>query len=225
MVFWFLIGGLILATLINWYAAFFERRKRFAATKPAVMVLLILIFLYFGGLQGTTIWLFIGLLFSLAGDILLLFSHRYFLYGLVAFLCAQVSYLVGFNASLPPLVPGFIGLGLVFLFTLLFYFLLKPQVEAKKQVKRLLPAILVYVTLLSAMTISACLNIFKPGWNPLAAWITFTGGAFFLLSDFMLAYDRFIKRFRLAHGFVMVTYHLAQFALVLGVLVQYRFLA
>ncbi|MCJ7696546.1 MAG: lysoplasmalogenase [Anaerolineaceae bacterium] len=225
MVFWILFGGLILATLINWYAAFFERRKRFAATKPSVMILLISIFLYLGGLERLTIWFFLALIFSLAGDIFLLFSKRFFLYGLFVFLCAQISYLIGFNSSFPPLVPSVIGLGLAFIFPLLFYFQLKHEVQTKNHVKRLLPGILIYVFTLSAMTISAGLDVFKPAWNPLAAWTTFVGGFLFLCSDLMLAIDRFIKRFKLAHGLVMVTYHLAQFALVLGVLLQYRILS
>ena len=221
MILWILISVLVVVTLINWYAAFSDKRKRFVATKPAVMILVILIFIYLGEFERVTIWFFAAMIFSLAGDVLLLFPKRFFLYGLLAFLCAQISYLIGFNTSFPPLLPGLIGLGLVIIFTIFFYLLIRKETQTKNHVKRMLPAILLYVFMLLAMAVSTCLNVFKPTWNPLAAWMTFFGGFFFLCSDLMLAVDRFIKRFKLAHGLVMMTYHLAQFALIFGVLIQF----
>jgi len=38
----------------------------------------------------------------------------------------------------------------------------------------------------------------------------------------MLAYDRFVHQFRFSHILVMMTYHLAQIFLCLGVLIQYQ---
>src|SRR5215207_456251 len=69
--------------------------------KPAVMVFLFL-WLYAGsGLQGNLLWFGLGILFSLAGDILLMVSSdRTFLFGLVAFLFAHLFYITGFREEL-----------------------------------------------------------------------------------------------------------------------------
>ena len=53
------------------------------------------------GLQGTPFWFGVGILFSLAGDVLLMISlDRMFLLGLIAFLFAHVSYITGFREEL-----------------------------------------------------------------------------------------------------------------------------
>ena len=52
------------------------------------------------GLQGHAFWFGSGILFSLAGDVLLSFE-RMFLPGLVAFLLAHLSYIVGFQGRDP----------------------------------------------------------------------------------------------------------------------------
>ena len=70
--------------------------------KPAVMVCLFIWLYATAGLQGALLWFGIGILFSLAGDIALMFIDRFFIVGLVAFLLGHVAYLIGFNIPLPP---------------------------------------------------------------------------------------------------------------------------
>jgi len=81
-------------------------------------------------------------------------------------------------------------------------------------------SILIYAAVLSTMTASTALSLFKPSWPILAAAIVSLGGFLFLSSDMILAYDRFVKRLGFAHPLVMSTYHLAQFAIVAGVLLK-----
>src|SRR5690242_2171802 len=69
--------------------------------KPAVMAFLFLWLYTATGLQGNTFWFGLGILLSLAGDILLMISlDRLFLPGLVAFLLAHIFYITGFRAEL-----------------------------------------------------------------------------------------------------------------------------
>jgi uncharacterized membrane protein YhhN len=56
------------------------------------------------GLSGALLWFGVGIIFSLAGDILLMLSlDRFFIFGLIAFLLAHAAYVVGFNIPLPGL--------------------------------------------------------------------------------------------------------------------------
>ena len=69
--------------------------------KPAVMVCLFLWLFTATGLQGNMLWFGVGILFSLAGDVLLMISlDRLFVPGLVMFLLAHISYLAGFQEQL-----------------------------------------------------------------------------------------------------------------------------
>ncbi len=66
------------------------------------------------------------------------------------------------------------------------------------------------------MAISAVSTLFRPDWERQTAAFVATGGLLFFFSDFMLAFDRFIRP--VSHGrlVVHITYHLGQFGLILG---------
>src|SRR3990172_6983606 len=70
--------------------------------KPAVMIILFIWLWTTAGLKGATLWFGLGILLSLAGDVLLMISlDKLFLAGLVAFLFAHIAYMIGFNIPLP----------------------------------------------------------------------------------------------------------------------------
>jgi len=219
---WGLTGLLVGSIVLNWLAAIYNWRKVFVITKPLVLILLLTIFLILSKGDLQFFWLYLALVFSLAGDILLLYPMRAFILGLVAFLFAQVAYILGFNAILPPLVPALTAAFVVFLLVGMVYLVFQAEIRKKPDLKRMRPAILLYALMLSAMAASAVLNLFKPAWHSTAASLTALGGIFFLSSDMMLAYDRFMHQFKSSHIFVMMTYHLAQLLLVLGALIQYQ---
>ena len=219
---WGLTGLLVSSIVLNWLAAIYNWRKVFVITKPLVLILLLTIFLILSKGDLQFFWLYLALVFSLAGDILLLYPMRAFILGLVAFLFAQVAYILGFNAILPPLVPALTAAFVVFLLVGMVYLVFQAEIRKKPDLKRMRPAILLYALMLSAMAASAVLNLFKPAWHSTAASLTALGGIFFLSSDMMLAYDRFMHQFKSSHIFVMMTYHLAQLLLVLGALIQYQ---
>src|SRR6187397_1935023 len=64
--------------------------------KPAVMICLFIWLYCSTGLRGKAFWFGLGLLFSLAGDVLLLSLEKMFLPGLIAFLFAHISYVIFF---------------------------------------------------------------------------------------------------------------------------------
>jgi uncharacterized membrane protein YhhN len=219
---WGLTGLLSGAIMLNWLAAIFNWRKTFVFTKPLVLILLLTIFMILSKGDLQLLWFYLALGFSLAGDSLLLYPTRAFILGLVAFLFAQVAYIMGLNAILPPLIPTLLAALVVGLLVLMVFLVFQAEVRKKPDLKRMRPAILLYALMLSVMALSAVLNRFKPAWNPTAACLTAIGGILFLSSDLMLAYNRFVHQFRSSHILVMMTYHLAQLLLVLGVLIQYR---
>src|ERR1044071_1175108 len=101
MVLW-LISAFIFALLeIVVVSGNIQRLEYFA--KPAVMISLFLWLYSSTLLRNNAFWFGLGLLFSLAGDVLLISFEKMFLLGLIAFLLAHISYITGFREELATL--------------------------------------------------------------------------------------------------------------------------
>lgn len=149
-----------------------------------------------------------GLFFSLLGDVALMFPDRLFIAGLVAFLAAQILYIVAFKPAPGQAVPLMTFLPFV-LYGLLMFFLLAPGLGPLK-----LP-VLVYIGAITAMAgFAAVRYVHLGGTRPLLA---FVGAVLFLVSDSALAYDRFAKKFAAARALVLATYFPAQLLIALSV--------
>ncbi len=159
-----------------------------------------------------------GLLFSLLGDILLMFtslSELYFIFGLLAFLCAHVSYCLAFIASfrknqfsLPEMflaaMPFLLMSGTVF-------YILMPYL------KSMLVPVLAYILVITAMGIFSALrykSVERRSYYSILA-----GALFFMLSDTLLAFNKFYQPFNYTGIAIMSTYILAQYLLVEGSLI------
>ncbi len=143
-----------------------------------------------------------GLALSLAGDVFLMLPRDFFLHGLVCFLFAHLAYLVAFTDGcrfLPrplPVVALVVVAGAVMAF-------LWPGLGAGLRVP-----VVVYVAALSAMAAQAMgrAGVLSTQAARVAAW----GAGLFVLSDALLAINRFRAPFAGAHVAVMVTYFAAQ---------------
>jgi uncharacterized membrane protein YhhN len=149
-----------------------------------------------------------GLLCSLLGDIALMFPEKWFTAGLVAFLSAHVFYILAFKPAAGH--PVSVGTFLPFVFFgLLMFFILAPGLGPMK-----LP-VLVYIGAITAMAgFAAARFIDRGGTRPLLAFI---GAVLFLISDSVLAYDRFARKMGLARVLVLATYFPAQLLIALSV--------
>ncbi len=190
--------------------------------KPAVMVCL-LIWLYLtNGLQGPLLWFWVGLLFSLAGDIALLFIDRTFLLGLVAFLLAHLAYLVGFNTPFPSTL-GVWAIGVAVVVGLSAVRLMR-RITAGVRITqpRMATPVLLYGTVITLMLLSALLTLFRPEWQTTPALLVSLGAFLFYLSDIVLAWNRFVTPIEHGRLLNIGLYHLAQIAIVVGVGMQFQ---
>ena len=184
-----------------------------ALTKPTLLISLIGFYLQKGVktlLYPQKLFLF-GLVFSLLGDVLLI-GDNYFIYGLGAFLIAQLAYTFAFfrsNYNQKGLIQKRpILAALVFTYTVSIVYFLKDSVGD------LLPAIVVYATVISLMLITA-LNR-KGVAQKESSTLVALGALSFVVSDTLLAVNKFHDSFFLANVFVMLTYGIAQYLLVKG---------
>jgi uncharacterized membrane protein YhhN len=185
------------------------------AFKPAIVISLLLFFWIKSKTLDKSLRLIIGfaLLFSLVGDNLLMFvdlSPNYFLFGLVAFLLAHIMYVIGFlkhrNKTSNPL--GFIVLLIVYAAGL-FYFL-------KDGLKEMLIPVIIYMLVILSMSTAAFLRKGSvPKWSYL---LVFVGAIFFMISDSILALNKFYTPLPYSNISIMATYALAQYFIIIGIL-------
>ena len=215
--FWVTVG----VALLEWLAAWSHWKRIRWVTKPATLVLLIAWFTQIGHWQGPLLWFGIGLVFSLAGDILLMLPDRFFLPGLVAFLMTHLFYIVGYWQR--PVQLTWVAAPLVLLVGLVFW-LLTRQIRAglrQRHETGMIPPVMVYATILSLMWLSALFNLLRPGWQATPAILASIGAGLFFLSDAMLAFNRFVRSLPAADLLVMATYHTGQILIALSVLMNF----
>ncbi len=199
--------------LLDWGALAFNRLRWRWVAKPAVMVALIAGYTQAGGWQSAAAWFGAGLVLSLLGDVLLLLP-RGLAGGLAAFLVAHLAYVFAF--SQPPAPPNAAVLPVIFALGAVVwvsYRRLAASPGMRRAGQSLRIAVLAYMLVISSMVVAALTSLYNPAWNPSAALLANIGALLFLVSDWVLANQRFIQPSRRGRVMVMVTYHLAQIIL------------
>lgn len=187
--------------------------------KPAVMVCLFAWIYTTTGLKGMALWFGVGLLFSLAGDILLMISlDRLFLPGLFTFLLAHLAYIAGFKDQILAASGGS-----VFLMAILAVSAVRVirriagAMRARGQTSLVAPVI-VYSAVISIMLFAAMSTIFDPAWSTGASLLVSLGAFLFYLSDVILAWNQFVSPITNGRLLNILTYHLGQIGIIAGVI-------
>lgn len=178
--------------------------------KPGTMVLIILLAMTESGLSTAFSYLVLfALLFSLFGDVFLL-REEWFVHGLASFLIAHILYSIGFVVAFDLRFTFTTSSLLIILMmiAILFFLILQPNVR-KNGGRVLLLAVAGYITVITTMVGLSIMT---------GVSILITASILFFISDAVLAFNKFVKRFQLADYMVMSTYFTAQllFAISLG---------
>ena len=213
----FLLLVVLLSAMLDWYAVYRQWKKAEFILKPLTMALLFFWLFFSTGMQGIALWFGIGIALSLAGDIFLMLPKEQFIAGLAAFLLAHIAYIIGFNQTALPLN----GLGLLFalILAVLAVWLYRRIAEGltRQGKESLKMPVLAYTAVISVMVLSALLTLLRPDWGTHAAVMASLGAALFMLSDAILAWNKFVEA--IPHGRVMnmMAYHLGQIVLMIGI--------
>lgn len=179
--------------------------------KPATMLLIIALAIYGSGLETTFAkWVVIALIFSLFGDIFLMFENRWFIHGLISFFIAHIFYIIAFWNSFTLNMSSHISLLAaicLLIFSVWFYLFLLDYVLDEGGITLAL-AVAAYFIVIAMMMWSASL---------VGSSMLIVASLLFVISDAILAYDKFRHPFRIAEHLVMITYFTAQLLFALSV--------
>ncbi|GAB4031962.1 lysoplasmalogenase [Spirosoma jeollabukense] len=212
-----------IVTLLEIVGDTFSVRILHYGCKPLIMALLLLYGWQCYRSMGSPIpirWLLIGMVFALAGDVFLMIQEvDLFAPGLGAFLVMQVCYSVVFWQSMRQhelrsnrrslLLNG----ALFALYSGSFLVILKPTFDTTPALMTLWWPVVFYVICLSTMGL---LSTQRRGL-PDAGWVVM-GALLFILSDSLIAIDKFLHPLSGAAFWIMSTYAAAQYLIVVGVL-------
>ena len=210
----------LIVLLANILGSVFNNTLLQNISKPLLMPLLMGWFL-FSGIRNITNrkWILAALFFSWLGDVLLMFQEKdalFFMLGLAAFLIAHIFYIIFFfeiNRKEKSKLNLFIIIAVVAYYIGLLTILFPTLGEMK------IPVI-VYGLVISTMLLSALhLPITK---NREASIGLMMGAVLFVISDSVLAINKFYRPFEYSGVLIMLTYGLAQWFIVNGAILYLR---
>ncbi len=202
-----LIALALTAASGDWLAVHQDNKVLEYLCKPLTMVLLIGATLALDVDDGAVrTWFVVALVLCLAGDVFLMLPKDRFVLGLASFLLGHIAYIVGMHVDGVDGGRFFVGIVLVMAVLAVLGTLILRGVRAGPDPKLAGPVV-AYMFVISAMVASAI------GVGHVAGVV---GAGLFYVSDALIAWNRFLRETRYAHLAIMVTYHLAQLALVLS---------
>ena len=153
-------------------------------------------------------FILIGLGFSLIGDAFLLFPKRWFLAGLFSFMLTHVFYITAFTEGLS----NDVSISLIIIFTAII--LLFSLISWKHLGSFRIP-VTIYAGVIMVMVGSAAERYIQVGST--SSLLGLCGAVLFLISDGILAVNRFLRPFRAAKAIILSTYFVAQWLIALSV--------
>ncbi len=197
----------ILIVILQLTGVYFDSALKFIS-KPLIMISLASY--YFAYARNFKMIFFTAIVAALMGDIFLMWEHEMsFILGLGSFLIMQVLYtIVFFNQKDHIDKIDFLGTIIIAIMTVVLMYILIPDVEGVLKY-----AVSVYCLCIMAMVISAIWrDKSHPSYLPVLC-----GGLLFLISDAVLAIDRFSLPLEFGSLLVIGTYMAAQYLIVVGI--------
>lgn len=192
---------ILLLILVSIFTKQTGREKLFFIAKPLTMLFIIALPLLEVREEYPAYAFLImsGLIFSLLGDLFLLYPDRYFNNGLYSFLAAHILYILAFNQNVNSYC-GALALPILLYMTVVLKYLL-PRLGGMKY------PVIIYMLVISTMVYSA--------WNTSIYFnngldLILVGAILFAISDTVLAFNKFYKKFTLAEPIILSTYFIAQ---------------
>jgi len=188
-----------LLSILVLFSSIFCIRAKYPISKKQILIF-----------KPLTLILIIGLLFSLLGDTYLIYPEKYFKKGLIAFLLGHICYIIAFIVS----SDTHFTLYLFFPITIIGFLYLRSIMPYSGKMK--IP-IIIYVIIIAIMGWAAMERL--NSLHTVGSLIAVLGAVLFMISDGVLALNKFKKPFHSAELIILATYFSAQWLLAVSVIV------
>lgn len=214
---------------IEVYAEIIEDIEMVWITKPLLMPILIMMFLANAkqNLPKERLFFTVALLFSLLGDVLLMFKmENLFVFGLAAFLVAHIAFIISFSgrikASQVPIGQRLLAAIPFMVFVVGFMWYLYPYMASDANNAPLVIPVIVYASVIGMMGFTSVLR--KKAVSNFGFWAVCLGALIFMASDSCIAINKFIFDGKLAFKglIIMSTYGMAQYLMTVGTLHSHK---
>ncbi len=208
-----------LLCLVVLSAEYFQLTWTYYLSKPLV---LILVLIFFRMQTGSTNNLFrnlmiAGFAFSSAGDLLLMFTkhdENFFIAGLVAFLITHVCYTAGFITQIFKNKAWNQHWGQLAFSTLFVVYGAEFFIINRTSFGEMTIPVMIYCLAITSMGVAAVMrdrDKYSGGY-----FMVLTGALFFVVSDSLLATNKFIFTFNYSGTLILATYFIAQYFIATG---------
>jgi uncharacterized membrane protein YhhN len=179
-------------------------------TKPLIMIS-IMIFYFFQTQNQRNFqdkWMLIAFFFSMLGDTFLMFQgEKYFMFGLGSFLITHLLYIFVFSRN--KLKTNLLARVSFLMFSGIMLFVLQHNI-----IDSLIIPIIIYMITITFMAISAS----ERNTNSQSYRMVLIGAILFVISDSLIAIDKFVVPIPFPTFLIMGTYILAQYLIAIGFL-------
>lgn len=196
----------LISAILTIYAKLRENETLQFIFKPLTMLAIILI-VFLNSSSPMSFYqkaILMGLVFSTIGDVFLIRDKQYFVQGLISFLIGHICYIVAFWTS-PNLPSGVFYLAYIVFFLSILW----------KHLGSLKIPVLFYATAIALMSWMALSRTIENHNHH--TFHAFLGSIMFVISDSLLAYNKFKSPIPLSAIWVLGTYFLAQWLIALSV--------
>jgi alkenylglycerophosphocholine hydrolase len=202
-----LLGIAAVVAVANWVSRVRDDHRLEVLTKPTATLLLLGVALALDPeVPAQQAWVAAGLALSLVGDVLLLPQVERFVGGIAAFLLAHLAFVGGFAAAGIDAQTAAVAAVAVTVLALPVAWRLLGALRASED-RGLVGPVVVYLVVIAAMVAAAAGT---------GSRLALAGAAVFLLSDTILAWNRFVRPLPFGRPAVMITYHLGLTGIVLA---------
>ncbi|HLP51254.1 MAG TPA: lysoplasmalogenase [Chitinophagales bacterium] len=197
-------------------------------TKPLLMPTLVAFYIQAaGGLNRIHKLMVAAFFFSWIGDVtlmLLFVNENLFLVGLVSFLITHILYTISFGGVSNKSITTLLRKRVWVLVPLAIYLVallsaLIPGITGNEHTKPILVPVLIYTTAIGIMVVFAINRYGRVSDKSFA--LVFGGALLFMLSDSVIAINKFLQPFNIAGIVIMSTYITAQYLIAKGMLAQF----
>lgn len=204
-------GIFVICAIIQLVFAFLEKEKQRRIEKPLCLLSLAVFSLVC--LPAKPL-IYVGALLGMIGDILVIIKDKkYFSFGVFSFFLGHLCYIgLIIILMINNNVEWFYYLIPVICFVLFYFALLFPFKKFEKRVHMRMGMALYYATLFTLLPFMIVSYVFVGSY----LFLGIIGAVFFVISDLIILYTKYIQKFKRYDFYIMLTYLLAQSLIILS---------